>query len=1612
MSFRLEGVNPESEPLSRFPVLDRFAEIWADIRVTHPRPSSPRKILPMKFSLPLVPLVVFVSASTTRAESPWTSTRLLSDFHAEGCAVGDLNGDGHADIAYGPFWFAGPDFEKKSRFTEGEPFIAEKGYSDNFFSYIVDATRDGHADILVYGFPGKEARLYINPGNGGQPGESWPMHIVANEISNESPAFIDFIPGGLPEMVATNATRYGYYEAGEDATQPWTFHPISAENEAGGRFEHGLGIGDVNGDGRLDLVQREFWYEHPAEPGDLWKKHRWNLPPQPGGAQILVHDFDGDGDSDIVTSLRAHGYGLAWFEQTEPGSFVRHDLMGESSTDSPHGVCFSQPHALALADIDGDGRLDFVTGKRYLAHQGKDPGGLQAAVLYWFRNTKTEEGGIEFVPHFVDDDSGVGVEVTVADLNGDGKPDIVSGNKKGLTIHLQTGSGFSEIAAWKVPGGRPQDGYGSGLSAEDSVARMEVPEGFSVDLIAAEPDVHQPIAMCFDARGRIWVIEGHTYPQKAEEGQGKDRVLIFEDRDGDGSFETRKVFAEGINLASGIEVGFGGVYIGAAPHLLFFPDKDGDDQPDSDPEVLLDGWGWQDTHETLNAFTWGPDGWLYGCHGVFTHSNVGRPGDPDEKRTKLNAGVWRFHPVSNEFEVYAHGSSNPWGLDFNEVGDWFISACVIPHFFHLSQGGRYERQAGQHFDPHTFDEIKTIADHAHYVGNIRDHAFWGAAKENRPPSPTDTSELGGGHAHCGLAFYQAEEFPAAYRNEFFFHNLHGHRIVRETVDRDGSGYVARHRPDFLLANNHDFIGVGVMQGPDGALYYSDWVDPQTCHHRDVEIWDRSNGRIFRVRHGDAKSPATDLAALTDNDLISQLAHPNSFHARQAQRLLQERAAGGALDRDAIAVFLSDFEAQHASNPTLNLRALWTRHVTGLLSPELLAARLDDPSEHVRGWTVQLLGADKDALPGDALAKLEQMAAEDSSLVVRRYLASKLQRLPREQRWKIAEGLVTHPRSSHDRNLPLLCWYGIEPLVEADPAKALSLAQRSAFPELKEYITRRATLLPEGRTALMNSLSQAKQPETFNAVGNQLLASLANLPPVGRPDGWEAARRNGEALAKNAAPVSDVLMRLGVHFGDETTYPHWRALARNPQATTPARAEAIELLTLGNDPELGALAREMLHVAGLQTAAVGALKKHPGPETARAIVDQLGKFPLNLRNEAINLLSTRPGMALTMLRAVDDHRIETSLVSHVMLSQFERFNHDEINAIIERNWSRSADGVDLAQLSAAIDAWKKKLSPKVMESADASRGRQTFQITCGACHQLFGEGIALGPDLTGSNRADLAYVLENVLAPSAVVGKDYLLNLFTLKDGSTISGMVRRETPEFVTVAMPGGSTTEVKLADVTERQQLAQSLMVPGLFEALPLPQVADLVKYLASPNQVPLPGDSPKTPAVSSAVPPPTEGVIRVEGESLVNKFQPTGGAVKAQTMSHFGTGWSDNQHLWWTGGQPGDVLTLKLEDIAPGTFDLTLYTTTARDYGIIKVSVNGQLRESDLYTPDVLPGEPLRFEKVNVSPGEPLQIDVHLTGKNEEALPRYMVGIDRIEVTPGKSPPPKPPRHASPSQ
>lgn len=587
-----------------------------------------------------------------------------------------------------------------------------------------------------------------------------------------------------------------------------------------------------------------------------------------------------------------------------------------------------------------------------------------------------------------------------------------------------------------APTARDQFKY-AGLSPEEAARAMTLPDGFNVTLSAGEPDVRQPIAMALDERGRLWVAENEAYPiwRPPQEG-GPCRVVVFEDTLGNGKLDKRTAVVENLNFVSGLEVGFGGLWIGAPPYLLFVPLKDGEDKPAGPPQVVLDGWEHQDTHETLNTFIWGPDGWLYGNHGVFTHSNVGKPGAPDGERTRINAGFWRYHPLKKEFELFAEGASNQWGIDFDDHGQAFATACVIPHLYHVIQGGRYQRQAGNHFNPYTYDDIKTIADHRHYVGSRGPHAGNGLS-----------DAAGGGHAHCGCMVYLGDNFPPEYRGKIFMNNIHGARVNMDIPEPAGSGFVGKHGHDFLLANDLWSQILNLRYGPDGGAYLIDWYDKQQCHTTNPKEVDRSNGRIFKITYHHPASVVVDLRKLSTRELVGLTLHPNDWYVRHARKVLQERQPGVEAWKPLTEIALGN------PDPTRVLRAMWALHVTGGFTEEIALKLLGHADPYVRGWTIQLSLEDRKA-PASVVSRMAELARTDASPVVRLYLASGAQRLPVGERLPVVEALLQHEEDAQDQNLPLLYWYAAEPLVAADIRAGAMLAAKSKIPRVREYISRR------------------------------------------------------------------------------------------------------------------------------------------------------------------------------------------------------------------------------------------------------------------------------------------------------------------------------------------------------------------------------------------------------------------------------------------------------------------------------------------------------------------------------------------------------------------------------
>jgi putative membrane-bound dehydrogenase-like protein len=600
-----------------------------------------------------------------------------------------------------------------------------------------------------------------------------------------------------------------------------------------------------------------------------------------------------------------------------------------------------------------------------------------------------------------------------------------------------------------------------GLSAAEAAKAMTVPKGFTVKVAAAEPDIVRPIAFTLDDRGRLWVAEAHTYPVRAEGDKGRDRILIFEDANGDGRLDSRKVFIEGLNLVSGLEYGFGGLFVGAAPNLLFIPIKSVTDLPAGPPEVLLDGWGYQDTHEMLNTFSWGPDGWLYGTHGVFTNSNVGKPGAPDSERQRLNGAIWRYHPTARKFEVFAEGTSNPWGLDFNDYGHAFTTACVIEHLYYVVPGARYKRQAGRHFNPYIFDDIKTSADHVHWMGKNGPHA-----------GNSRSDAAGGGHAHAGAMIYLGGDgWGSEYRSAIFMNNIHGHRANVDMLQRSGSGYTATHGKDFLNANDTWSQMLNFRYGPDGSVHVIDWYDKNQCHSSNPDVHGKTLGRIFKISHVSDRFVKVDLQKETSDRLVDLQLHRNDWYVRHARRILQERGSDPKVHARLKTIL------QTNPDVTRKLRAIWALHVTGGLTDPDAIDLLSHENEYVRAWAVQLIAENGNA-PEAALRKFAELAKADSSALVRLYIASALQRVPVEKRWDAVTALLSRAEDRADHNQPLMAWYAAEPLGGLDPQRALTMAADSKLPRTFSFMVQRIAGLKnqEALKVLAERLARSTSPD--------------------------------------------------------------------------------------------------------------------------------------------------------------------------------------------------------------------------------------------------------------------------------------------------------------------------------------------------------------------------------------------------------------------------------------------------------------------------------------------------------------------------------------------------------
>lgn len=1025
---------------------------------------------------------------------------------------------------------------------------------------------------------------------------------------------------------------------------------------------------------------------------------------------------------------------------------------------------------------------------------------------------------------------------------------------------------------------------------DEARGKMSVPDGYEVRCFAHEPMVQNPVAMTWDHRGRLWVVEAYEYPNGSEHpapfgGEARDdqyhplpktsgalprdRVIVLEDTDNDGSADKRTVFVEGLNLASAILCGDDGIYVGQQPHLLHFRDDDQDDKPDA-WRVVLTGFGREDTHELLNSFCWGPDGWLYMTHGVFTHSKVRRPGQPGSEGFKFDAGIGRARPLrgvqssglksSNaaesgappwEFEVFADGTSNPWGCDYDAAGNFFVSACVIDHFFHMAPGGIYVRQGGAPENPYAYEQLPSIVKHKHFRA-----------------------------AYAGVQIYQGGRYPADTHGHAFIGNIHDNAIHEEILTPVGATFKCEPRRDFLRANDGWFRPVSTQTGPDGFLWIMDWCDKYPCYQNakaNPEGVDRQYGRIWRVittqsgsvvpasagsdtappkggttEHASRPTNDLDLKKLSTTDLVKTLEHPNNWMRRMARRMLIEQHAEGTQES------LQQIAKSDAPVPA-RLEAIWT---LSALNPQDYRAigwlAKNDPNPALKAWAARLSG-EGGHVGHDRLDELAENPDPSVRLAVSIALRQKrevhltsdrarpsLDSMGRSNGPTILETkLLKAGVDPDDKVLPTAIWMAIEPVL-ADGAKQWLdwLADIAPTTQPLSRVLSHKAMRRLCDTRKAENLDLAVEFCDKIAEHDILLAHALDGLVKGQEGGVikpvkEVSASLAEWRSSSNADVRKHAQTLAVMWGDAAAVKEMIAVLHDGSKPEKERITVLQSLQKvrtdavrdGLMPLLTSQTSTALAVAAIRAAAdLG------GDEFIVPLLQQSASKDFNVRNAAIEALSNRDAWTKTLLNAIAEQKVSASgfpaPVRRALATHKDKAVRDLAYEVLGA-WQDSSEDVK------SLIAQKKQAC--LTGEPDLANGKLMFTATCMVCHEFHGGGQKVGPDLIGSGRSNLDALLTNVIDPNQIIGNGYENITVSTKDGRTLAGRIVEDTPGHVKLLAAGGAAQVVPRDQIASLTNTKQSLMPMG-FGNLPDPAFRDLIWYiLAPPEEGPLTSEKKK---------------------------------------------------------------------------------------------------------------------------------------------------------------------------
>ncbi len=957
---------------------------------------------------------------------------------------------------------------------------------------------------------------------------------------------------------------------------------------------------------------------------------------------------------------------------------------------------------------------------------------------------------------------------------------------------------------------------GPALTPQEAIRAMTVPEGFSVELVASEPEIVNPVAMTFDERGRIWITESLEYPRKTA-GAGQDRVKMLEDTDGDGKADKFSVFAEGLNIPSGIAVGHGGVWVANSPDILFYPDADRDAKPDGPPQVVVSGFGRSDTHELPNSLTWGPDGYLYGLNGVFNFSHVKYAKEnpnykEDHPGWQFTCAMFRIHPVTREFEIFCEGTSNPWGIAFDHEGSAFVSACVIDHLWHLVRTGYYHRQGGP-YPPFTW-KIDSIVKHTHQKA-----------------------------AYCGLHYYDSDAYPEQYRNKLYMGNIHGNCINVDKLQRDGSTYFATGEPDFLSANDAWFMPVSQKTGPDGCLYILDWYDRYHCYqdaNRDSAGIDRLKGRLYRVRYKDTpRAGQFDLAEKTDEELIARLGARNDYTCSIAQRLLVERRwKRGFIETDPIMKPVEDLIFDESRSPLARRYAAWLALSLQLPADRLVLRLLKHPDPSIRAWTVRCV-AQFQAGP-EVLARVDEMRSDLSDDV--RLQAVIFTATKRTVLHRVDAFMDALERCAKDKLIPHIVWQNLHPLFEDDGGTFfLQFAQRLTQIDLTEAPATRA-ILPRVMERILASPAAGYANALFLAIRDRAPNDACDCLQV-----IASRAQSGELRGDRLDKVRELLVPTLVRMFDETpnhaaitdaaivaaslreprAYDRCRRTVADSSAGIAIRGRALAALIAAGDPEVVEVAARLLHDSQSDQQFSGqvlsALGKLEDPRLAHVVLTAYPSMAADVQPKAIELLTQRAMWAKPLVEAIGAGKIPASALNVNQIQRLLALKDKELTAAVNKHWGSIRTTRDPAREQLVVEM--RKLIRNT--PGDAHRGIEVFNRVCGQCHKIYGQGQDVGPDITGNGRASVEQLLSNVFDPSLVIGAIYQAKTVQAADGRIVTGLLVEDSPQRVVLKTQGGKLETIAREDVEAMKTSELSLMPEGLEKQLKPQEIADLFAFI-----------------------------------------------------------------------------------------------------------------------------------------------------------------------------------------